>query len=1180
MSAVFNESSVEAAALSYFADMGYQTLHGPHIAPDELDAERLSYADVVLVGRLRDALARINPGVPQQALDEALDKAIRTESPSLVENNLRFHKLLVEGVEVDYRDADGNTAHEIVKLVDFDNPESNDWLALNQFTVIEGNHNRRPDVVVFVNGLPLAVMELKNPASPNATLKTAYNQIQTYKKQIPSLFTFNELAVISDGIQARAGTLTANWEWFMPWRTVEGDEPAPKETPELETVTRGVFEKRRFLDLIQYFIVFERGMDVPVKKMSAYHQFHAVNKAVASTIEASSVEGDRRAGVVWHTQGSGKSLSMTFYAGKVIRRPEMENPTLVVITDRNDLDDQLYGTFAACSDLLRQTPVQAQSREHLRSLLAVAAGGVVFTTVQKFFAGKGETHPLLSERRNVVVIADEAHRSQYDFIDGFARNLRDALPHASFIGFTGTPIELGDKNTKAVFGDYVDIYDIQQAVEDGATVPVYYEARVAKLELDKDEIPQIDPEFEEVTEGEESEYKEKLKSKWSRMEALVGSERRVNAVADDIVKHFEARREAMEGKGMIVCMSRRICVALYDAIVKLHPEWHDEDDAKGAVKVVMTGAASDPLEWQQHVRNKPGSEAIARRFKDPADPLKLVIVRDMWLTGFDAPPLHTMYIDKQMRGHGLMQAIARVNRVFRDKPGGLVVDYLGIAGQLQEALASYTKKDRTHAGVPQEKAVALMQEKYEIVKAMLHGFDYSGFFGGTDAERLSAATGAMNHVLEQEDGKRRFTRAMTQLSQAFALAVPHEDALSKQDEMRFFKTVNGYFAKTTSGGRTTEDLDVAIGQLVSNAVSSSEVLDLFSAAGLKSPDISILSDEFLEEVEKVPRKNLAVEMFNRLLKEQIAKRSRRNVVEAKSFAESLEESINRYNNQSIAAADVLNELIELAKQMREAYRRGEKMGLNDDELAFYDALGVNDSAVEVMGDEQLKVIARELVESVRKNISIDWSVRENARARMRVLVKRILRRYGYPPDMEESATQTVLRQAESFGDYLMPADSKKDNEALSASPGSPTPESLEDASGLADLERRLTRLGFDGELRVNVSHEQRSSRPELTLRESATANFAMMQMVEAAPQIAQMVDVIQVTVPYVAGKSLDLATDAALMKITLAAYDWWKNNKSLGDRIKVVFVGEKGDQIAQTEGDAEEAPELTNTLST
>lgn len=594
MSTVFNESSVETAALSYFSDMGYQTIHGTQIAPDEPHAERLSYADVVLVGRLRDAIAKINPGIPQQALDEAVDKTVLTESPSFIENNRRFHKLLVDGVEVEYRDTDGNTVHDIVNLVDFDNPENNDWLALNQYTVIEGNHNRRPDVVIFINGLPLAIMELKNPASPNATLKNAYNQLQTYKKQIPNLFTFNEHVVISDGIQARAGTLTADWEWFMPWRTIEGDELAPKEMPELETVTRGVLEKRRFLDLIRHFVVFECGMDSPVKKMSAYQQFHAVNKAVRSTIEASSLSGDRRAGVIWHTQGSGKSLSMAFYAGKVIRRPEMENPTLVIITDRNDLDDQLYGTFAGCSDLLRQTPVQATSREHLRSLLAVAAGGVVFTTVQKFFAGKGERFPELSDRRNIVVIADEAHRSQYDFIDGFARNLRDGLPNASFIGFTGTPIELGDKNTKSVFGDYVDIYDIQQAVEDGATVPVYYEGRVAKLELDDSEMPLLDPEFDEVTEGEESEYKEKLKSKWSRLEALVGSEKRINAVAEDIVKHFEARLEAMDGKGVIVGMSRRICVALHDAIVTLRPEWYSENDASGAVKVVMTGAATDP----------------------------------------------------------------------------------------------------------------------------------------------------------------------------------------------------------------------------------------------------------------------------------------------------------------------------------------------------------------------------------------------------------------------------------------------------------------------------------------------------------------------------------------------------------------------------------------------------------
>ncbi len=1016
--ASINESVVEEAALDWFEDLGYQTLHGPDIAPDELSAERLSYGDVVLVGRLRSALARLNPGVSAEVLEEALGKVMRTESPSLVENNRRSHAMLTEGADVEYRNEDGRIVYDKVRLVDFSYPDNNDWLALNQFTVIENERNRRADVVVFVNGLPLAILELKNPADENATLRHAYNQIQTYKRDVPSLFPYNELVVISDGVRARTGTLTANWEWFLPWRTVQGEELAPTDVPELEVVTRGAFEKRRFLDLIEHFVVFERGIGTTVKKMAAYHQFHAVNKAVASTVEAASAGGDKRAGVVWHTQGSGKSLSMTFFAGKVVRRPEMANPTLVVLTDRNDLDDQLFGTFAACSDLLRQNPVQAESRDHLRELLAVAAGGVVFTTIQKFLAAPGERYPLLSDRRNIVFIADEAHRSQYDFIDGFARNMRDALPNASFIGFTGTPIEVSDRSTPAVFGDYIDVYDIQQAVEDGATVPVYYEGRVAKLELDEAELPTLDPEFEEVTEGEEVQSRERLRSRWSRLEALVGAERRVATVAADIVEHFENRLEAMDGKAMVVCMSRRICVDLYNAITKLRPDWHDEGDDRGMIKVVMTGSASDPLDWQQHVRNKTRREAMAKRVKDPDDPLKIVIVRDMWLTGFDAPPLHTMYVDKPMRGHGLMQAIARVNRVYKDKPGGLVVDYLGIAAYLQEALASYTEKDRDQAGVPQEDAVDLMQEKYEIVAAILHGFDYAVYRDGTPQQRLAAIPRAMEHVLQQADGKRRFMQGVTDLSKAFALAVPHERALAIRDDVGFFQAVRASFAKTTTTGKTTEDLDLAIGQLVSRAVSSTEVLDIFAAAGLRNPDISILSDEFLNEVRRVPQKNLAVEMFKKLLGDQIRVRARRNVVEARSFAESLERAVNRYHNQAIETAEVLQELIELAKEMREAYRRGEELGLNDDELAFYDALEVNDSAVEVLGDDNLKLIARELVEAVRSNISTDWSVREDARAKMRVLVKRILRKHGYPPDKELAATQTVLEQAESFGNVV------------------------------------------------------------------------------------------------------------------------------------------------------------------
>ncbi len=1013
-----NESVVEEAILDWFAELGYETLHGPDIAPDEPGAERTSYGEVVLTGRLRSALARLNPGVPDEILEEAALKVSRTESPSLVENNRRFHRMLTEGVDVEYRDENGRIVYGKVRIVDFDHPDNNDWLALNQFTVIESNHTRRPDVVVFVNGLPLGLMELKNPTDENATLRGAYNQLQTYKAEIPSLFPYNELLVISDGVAARVGTLTASWEWFLPWRTVEGNDLAPEITPELEVVTRGVFEKRRFLDLVRHFVVFEETSKGPVKKMSAYHQFHAVNKAVASTVEAASPEGDRRVGVVWHTQGSGKSLSMAFYAGKVVLHPRMANPTLVVLTDRNDLDDQLFGTFSACSDLLRQMPRQAESREHLRELLSVAAGGVVFTTIQKFLPDRGESYPLLSDRRNIVFIADEAHRSQYDFIDGFARHMRDALPNASFIGFTGTPIEVHDRSTPAVFGEYIDVYDIQQAVEDGATVPVYYEARVAELELDERELPHVDPDFEEVTEGEEVESKEKLKTKWARLEALVGAEKRVEKIAEDIVGHFEERLAAMEGKAMVVGMSRRICVALYDAITRVRPEWHDEDDDAGEIKVVMTGSASDPLEWQQHIRNKARREALARRLKDPEDPLKMVIVRDMWLTGFDAPVLHTMYVDKPMRGHGLMQAIARVNRVYGEKPGGLVVDYLGIAEHLRAALSNYTERDRDQAGVPQETAVALMQEKYEIVAAMLHGYDYSAYTnGGTPGERLSAITGAMQHILSQDpkNGKKRFLQAVTELSKAFALAVPHERALAIRDDVGFFQDVRAAFAKTTMTGHAAEDLDLAVGQLVSRSISSAEVVDIFAAAGLKNPDISILSDEFLEEVRGSKQKNLAVEMLEKLLNDQIKARARTNVVQSRSFADMLEKAVNQYRNRSLETTEVIQELIELARQLRAAHRRGEDLGLTEDEVAFYDALETNESAVAVLGDENLKAIARELVETVRRNATVDWTLREDARANMRRMVKRILRRHGYPPDKQQAATQTVLEQAEFLG---------------------------------------------------------------------------------------------------------------------------------------------------------------------
>ena len=1007
----FTESDIEEAALDWLSELGWGISHGPEIAPGELLAERAGFDAVVLEKRLRLSLAKLNPNLPSEALDDAAKKLLQSEHASLIENNRRFHGLLVNGVPVEYQ-SEGRTKSDFARLVDFEHPEKNEFLAINQFTVIEDRHDRRPDIVLFLNGLPLVVIELKNAADENATVRKAFKQLQTYKAEIPSLINYNAAFVISDGLDARAGTLSSDWERFMPWRTVDGSDLAAPATPQLEVLLKGMFDKRRFLDLLRHFIVFEETRQGLIKKIAAYHQFHAVHRAVESTVKA--VKGDKRIGIVWHTQGSGKSLTMAFYAGKIIQHPGMKNPTLVVLTDRNDLDDQLFGAFSACHEILRQKPVQAQDRDHLRDLLKVASGGVVFTTIQKFLPEKGSGRfPELSDRRNIVVIADEAHRSQYDFLDGFAKHMRDALPNASFIGFTATPIEKSDRSTRAVFGDTIDVYDIHRSIEDKATVPIYYEARLAKLDLKSSEKPKIDPEFEEVTEGEEEAARRKLKGKWARLEALVGAEKRIDQVAKDIVDHFEKRLEVLEGKGLVVCMSRRICVELHDAIIRLRPQWRHKDDDKGFLKVVMTGSATDGPEWQEHIRDKTRRQKLGDHFKDPASPFKLVLVRDMWLTGFDVPSLHTLYIDKPMRGHGLMQAIARVNRVFKNKPGGLVVDYLGVAHELKKALAEYSQNDKKDIGIPQDAAVAVMIEKREIIKALLHGLDYSAFFHGSAKERVRVIPRAMEHVLSQKDGKTRFLKAVSELSKAFALAVPHEKALAIQDELAFFHALRSAFVKNTGGdGNDPEDLDSAIQQIVSRAVSSDQVVDIFSAAGLKKPDISILSDAFLEEVRGMPQKNLALELLKKLLSDSIKLRSEKFLVQSRSFAEMLEEAVRKYHNRAIEAAEVIEELIHLAKDMREAHNRGEKLGLSDDELAFYDALETNDSAVKVLGDDTLRGIARELVETVRKNTTIDWTVKESVRARLRILVKRILLKHGYPPDKQEKATQTVLDQAQ------------------------------------------------------------------------------------------------------------------------------------------------------------------------
>ena len=1012
----FTESVVEEAALGWLAGLGYTVLSGPTIAPGELAAERASYEEVVLARRLQDAIDRLNPKVPAEAREDAFRKVTRLSGPSLVAANRAFHKMLTDGVDVEYVADGGRVVGDKVWLFDFRDAGNNDWLAVNQFTVTENRHTRRPDIVLFVNGLPLVVVELKNAADENATIWSAWRQLQTYKQEIPSLMVFNEALIISDGLDARVGSLTADKERFSPWRTIDGQTVEPKTKPQLDVLIAGLLDRQRLLEYVRHFVVFEDDHGKVAKKIAGYHQFHAVQTAVETTVAASRPRGDRRCGVVWHTQGSGKSLTMAFFAGKIVLHPSMENPTLVVLTDRNDLDDQLFGTFARCSELLRQTPVQAESRQQLRDLLQTASGGIIFTTIQKFVPD-GNQQAMLSDRRNIVVIADEAHRSQYDFLDGYARHMRDALPKASFIGFTGTPLETTDKNTRAVFGDYISVYDIQRAVEDGATVPIYYEGRLAKLELKEAEKPRIDPEFEEVTEGEEVEKKEKLKSRWARLEAMVGTEKRIGLIAKDMVDHFERRLEAMDGKALVVCMSRRICVDLYAALVKLRPHWHAEDDQHGVIKVVMTGSASDPLEWQGHIRSKDRREEIANRFKDPSDPLRIVIVRDMWLTGFDVPCMHTMYVDKPMRAHGLMQAIARVNRVFRDKPGGLVVDYLGLADQLQKAMANYTANGGTgDTAIDQEQAVAVMLEKYEICAGLFHGFDYGLFKTGTPAQRLAILPAAEEHVLAQEDGRERLVAAVGALSKAFALSVPHPKAIEIRDDVAFFQAVRAALAKLGSGGGEggdrEESLDHAIRQIVSRAVASDKVVDIFSAAGLKKPDISILSDEFLAEVRDLPHKNLAVELLRRLLSDEVRAYGKKNLVTSRSFAEMLERTIRAYQNRSIETAAVIQELIEMAKGLRDAHRRGEAMGLREDELAFYDAPEVNDSAVKVLGDDALRRIAQELVETVRRNVTIDWTVKESIRAKLRAMVKRVLRKYGYPPDKQEKATQTVLEQAE------------------------------------------------------------------------------------------------------------------------------------------------------------------------
>lgn len=1046
------ENDIEAIALGYLQGLGYTCQLGTVISPDGEHLER-QYNEVVLLTRLRDAIDKLNPNISQDAKEDALKKVLRVGSlhATTLQNNETFHRYLTDGVDVEMRTESGIRGEKIY-IVDFAHPEDNEFLAVNQFTVIEGNQNKRPDIILFINGLPLVVIELKNAVDENASLKSAFNQLQTYKQAIPSLFTYNSLLLISDGWDARCGAITSDYGRFMTWKTKDGQTTADHLQPQMEVMFHGMLNKHTLLDLIRQFIVFEKSDSKTLKKVAAYHQYYAVNKAVESTVTASGRHGDRRGGVIWHTQGSGKSLSMVFFSGKLIIEPRMENPTLVILTDRNDLDEQLHETFTNCQQLLRQEPQKAESRRELRQLLKVASGGIVFTTIQKFMPmpsdivqspppsgrGGGEglaTEPsveyigadiqALSDRKNIVVIADEAHRSQYDFIDGFAKHLRDALPNATFIGFTGTPIESTDRNTQAVFGNYVDIYDIQQAVEDKATVPIFYESRLAKVHFNEDEKVSLDEQFEELTEGEELSNRQQMRAKWTRLEAIVGNPNRLQKIAEDLVYHFEQRNAVLEGKAMIVCMSRRICVELYDAMIKIRPLWHSDDDDKGTIKVIMTGSSSDVLNMQAHIRNKPRRKAIGDRLKNPNDPLKLVIVRDMWLTGFDAPCLHTLYVDKPMRGHNLMQAIARVNRVFTEgKEGGLVVDYLGIAQELKTALADYTASGgEGKPTLDQELAVAKMLELHEAIDYQLRHFDWRKFFTLTPEEKLKFIPVIVDYIFSQENGEQSFTENTKNLLKAFAISVPHERAMAIRDDVALFQAIKSRLVKISDrneSGKTDEEMETAIKQIISEAITADNVIDIFDAAGLKKPNIEILDERFLQELKDLPQKNLAVELLKKLLKDEIKKRTKINLVESKKFSEMLEDAIKRYHNGMIDTVEFLEKvLIPFAAQMKEADKRGDKLGLDYREYAFYTALEVNNSAVAILGDDILRHIAHELLKTVRNSTTIDWTIKESVQSALRRNVRRILKLHGYPPDLQEKAVETVLLQAKMLAESLV-----------------------------------------------------------------------------------------------------------------------------------------------------------------
>ena len=1077
------EHSIEDFAIKLLEHLGYEYIYAPSIAHDGENPERSSYEEILLTHRMAEAVRRINPTVPPAAQLEAIKEIQRIHSPELLTNNESFHRLLTEGIKVSYQ-KDGQQRGDLVWLIDFNTPENNDFIVANQFTVVEDGVNKRPDVILFVNGIPLVVIELKNAADENATIKSAFRQIETYKAIIPSLFTFNAFTIISDGLEARAGTLSSGMSRFMAWKSADGKEEASHLVSQMETLINGMLNKETLLDLVRHFIVFEKSKkeDVKtgittistVKKLAAYHQYYAVNRAVESAMRAtgyvstslsipqtgslsgaegsfaqkspesygvagvkSQPKGDRKGGVVWHTQGSGKSLSMVFFTGKIVLA--LDNPTVVVITDRNDLDDQLFDTFASSTQLLRQEPKQIENRNDLKEKLKVASGGVIFTTIQKFSPEEGNVYETLSERENILVIADEAHRTQYGFkaktvddkdvhgnvigkktVYGFAKYMRDALPNATYLGFTGTPIESTDVNTPAVFGNYIDVYDIAQAVEDGATVRIYYESRLAKVNL-SEEGKKLVEELDDELDSEELTETQKAKAKWTQLEALIGSENRVKNVAHDIIQHFGQRQEVFEGKGMIVCMSRRIAADLYEEIIKLKPEWHSDDLDKGVIKVVMTSSSSDGPKIAKHHTTKQQRRTLADRMKDPNDELKLVIVRDMWLTGFDAPSMHTLYIDKPMKGHNLMQAIARVNRVYKDKPGGLVVDYLGIASDLKKALSFYSdaggKGDPT---IAQAQAVELMLEKLEVVSQMYNGFPYEDYFQAETGQKLSMILAAEEHILGLEDGKKRYINEVTALSKAFAIAVPHEQAMDVKDEVSFFQSVKARLAKFdgTGSGRTDEEIETTIRQVIDQALVSEQVIDVFDAAGIKKPDISILSEDFLMELKGMEHKNVALEVLKKLLNDEIKARSKKNLVKSKSLKEMLENSIKKYQNKILTAAEVMDELIKLSKEIVNMDNEAQKLGLTDFEYAFYTAVANNDSAKQLMQQDKLRELAVILTERVKQNASIDWTIKESVRAKLKVIIKRTLRQYGYPPDMQKLATETVLKQAEMIAKEL------------------------------------------------------------------------------------------------------------------------------------------------------------------